>query len=288
MLLGCVDLRPPGGLGPGMAQDAAGAVDDAPSIAGDVVASDVSMSETPRFEVASVEAAREVLQRDKWPPNAMTDGGGADGPIEASATREALLVTDGSTQDPSEKRLAERLAQIGFTVRAVHDETLEAADAARAAVVVLPPVISGIAVARLRATAVPIVLMTVQGLAPLRMTGNVEDTHFGEIPDRRSLSIADSGHPLAAGLSGAVAATTTDQPMGWGAPTAAAVKVATPAIYPNRHSIFGYERGVALVDAQPAPDRRVFLWAVQQATVNALSAEGWALFDAAVRWAAAR
>ena len=97
--------------------------------------------------------------------------------------------------------------------------------------------------------------------------------------------IVASGHPLAASRSGEVRVVNQPRPFGYGQPVAAAVRIAT-IVEDQEVLIFGLEKGAA-GRFEPAPARRV-AWFGLETTYLSLNDNGWALFDAAVRWLTGR
>ena len=71
---------------------------------------------------------------------------------------------------------------------------------------------------------------------------------------------------------------------GFGVPGAGASVVATLVDEPQGCAIFGYEQGAPMIGLT-APARRVGYFLDIQASTR-LTSEGWALFDAAVKWTA--
>jgi glucose/arabinose dehydrogenase len=118
----------------------------------------------------------------------------------------------------------------------------------------------------------------------LGMTGALAGSDLGTAQDQ-SLAIAAPGHPLAAGLTGTVAVVKAPTTLSWGQPAASAV-VAARLDGTTQPAIFGYEKGAAMVDFT-APGRRVGFFLGNRA-VATQTLQGWALFDAAVRWASGR
>jgi hypothetical protein len=120
----------------------------------------------------------------------------------------------------------------------------------------------------------------------LGMTGPTLDTDWGALTlATTDLLVTDPSHPLAAGLSGTVTVMTPGTGLyGFGVPAAGAAKVATPAGKDGLYAIFGYERGADMAGLA-APARRVG-WFVDKDAATRLTASGWALFDAAVKWTA--
>lgn len=92
-----------------------------------------------------------------------------------------------------------------------------------------------------------------------------------------------AGHPLAAGLTGAITVVSMGSPLVWGNPAAAAEKVATFQAMNNKVAIFGYPKG-AMMTAGTAAARRVGFFATDVAS-SRLTDNGKKLLDAAIRWA---
>ena len=97
------------------------------------------------------------------------------------------------------------------------------------------------------------------------------------------IDIIDSSHPMAAGLSGTVQLYTSSQNVQFGEPSSAnAIEIAEKA--GTYHGLFfGYDQGVSM-PGMVAPARRVGI-GLGNGSATALTADGWALFDAAFAWA---
>jgi hypothetical protein len=103
-----------------------------------------------------------------------------------------------------------------------------------------------------------------------------------QVSGQTSVAIVTPGHPLAAGLSGTVVVSTAADTLPQGSPGAAAVVVARlPGT--TTASDFAYDTGVAM-PGLTAPARRVGLF-MGDNTAAIFTANGWAMFDAAVSWA---
>jgi hypothetical protein len=98
--------------------------------------------------------------------------------------------------------------------------------------------------------------------------------------NQTSVNVVGVSHPAAANLSGATQIYSAASGVYWGTPGPAAVVLARRIEVANRPAFFAYEGGSRLVGPETAHGRRV-------ATVNpknAVTTQGWAMFDAAVRW----
>ncbi|MFL5334784.1 MAG: hypothetical protein ACJ8H8_16745 [Geminicoccaceae bacterium] len=92
-------------------------------------------------------------------------------------------------------------------------------------------------------------------------------------------------HQMSAGvkLNTLAAVYGTSQGIGWGTPASSATKVAvTSDGNSSRATIFGYSGGAAMVGGFTAPARRVGYYVT---AANALTDQGWQMFDYAVDYA---
>ncbi|HJX29599.1 MAG TPA: hypothetical protein VJ885_16980, partial [Thermoanaerobaculia bacterium] len=158
------------------------------------------------------------------------------------------------------------------------------ADADNKAVVVVSSTVNPADVAaKFRTSIAPVVTWESRIFDDLGMTGPTAATDYGAAGNQSRLDIVQSGHPLAAGLTGRVTVTTAPTTLDWGKPGAGAAVVARLPGTANRVGIFGYERGAAMVGLT-APARRVGFF-LGDTAASSLTPQGWALFDAAIRWA---
>ncbi|UFU07372.1 right-handed parallel beta-helix repeat-containing protein [Ruania halotolerans] len=97
-----------------------------------------------------------------------------------------------------------------------------------------------------------------------------------------SMTVDSQAGDLAAGLAGSVDVTVRPTSLGSGGPLPGAQVAATFA--DGTSGQFAYETGVPLADGVPAPERRAFTFLMDR-TAQVVTSDGWALFDAAVRWA---
>jgi hypothetical protein len=118
------------------------------------------------------------------------------------------------------------------------------------------------------------------------MTPPGQEGHFTSNATR--LEVVAPRHPIAAGLTGPLQVTRAPGTLGWGQPGPGAVRVAT---FPDKNKrdlavIFAYERGAPMAGSVTrAPARRVGFF-MHPDLAPYLTDSGWALLDAAVRWAA--
>jgi hypothetical protein len=118
----------------------------------------------------------------------------------------------------------------------------------------------------------------------LGLTGPLLGTDQGTITEEQLVIAAR--HVMAAGLTGSVTVVKAPAIFSWGRPAASAAIVARAPGVGGEPLIFAYEKGAPMVGLN-APARRVGFF-LENTTASALTLDGWALFDAAVRWVTGR
>jgi DNA-binding protein YbaB len=246
----------------------------------------------PALAAATVAAINIALDKAKnlfeatVPPVIDEVTGGVSPPRLADARPKALLVIENAaTLRASDTLLRSRLVSLGFDVELRKAGNSASADANGRTLIVISESIQADDVnTKFTNAAVPMLICEPTTFRDLKMTGGVWQTDKGDVFDQDKLQIT-AGHPLAAGLSGLTTVTASKTKFIWGKPASAAVKVAAIAGQSNKWGIFGYDTGDAMVGMN-APARRVGFF-LGRDTPAVLNANGWALFDAAVRWATA-
>jgi hypothetical protein len=220
-------------------------------------------------------------------PEAPRDAGGdVDIPVNAPVPfpcGAALLVTS-SVGTPLDRPIVTRLTQLGCTVAQISDGTLAAGDATGKTVVVVSDTVDGSLVrTKLRMVTAGLLIMRPDVQDDNGMTGPGDGTDWARNSTEALMIINDPAHPLAAGLSGTIPFVTQAWPIGWGRCEPTAAKVGTIVGNPARCLIYGYETGTPMTGGFAAPGRRVG-FPIHADGVAKLNGNGWALFDAAVRW----
>ncbi len=202
----------------------------------------------------------------------------------ASPGGQALFVAGGTDLGPADAALVSRLESLGFTVGVVAAAASNTSDAdGKDLVLISSTVVSGQVATKFRDVAVPVLTWEAWLYDDFKMTPGGTNTGYGRIDGQSSVGVVDAGHPLAAGLSGSVGIVAGTSSMRWGAPAATASVVAVAEGDAAKALIFAYEAGAAMVGLV-APARRVGLPFFDDSAAS-FTAEGWALFDAAVAWA---
>jgi hypothetical protein len=198
--------------------------------------------------------------------------------VDVDAT--AVLVTAAATLDPAETKLVDRLESLGFGVTTVDAASSSYSSADNVSLVLLSPLAADTNLTtKFRNVATPVIVTKSSLLDDMAMT---TAANLGTASGQTSIAVAQPSHPMAAGRSGTVVVLSPAQTIGWGIGTASVIKVANQVSQTSRGTLLGYEKSAALNAGVVAAERRVgFLFCL----ANNLNADGWAFFDAAVRWA---
>ena len=212
------------------------------------------------------------------------------------AGKNILFVGDANgSQKSTDDKIASHLTSLGARVSFVDDSQEPMAFNGQDLVIISSTADDQLMDGRFRDAPVPVLTWNSGYLPRLGMTGTVEGRDFGttEAPDTY-LSMTNAPHPMSAGLNaGNFVATNKGRKMTWGHPGPSAAVIATPPGYPEKATIFGYEKGAMLATESTAPARRVAFFFqdssfdVIEAVAGGRDAQGLPLFDAAVRWAVA-
>jgi len=213
----------------------------------------------------------------------------------ASAATALLVGQTASASAYSDQAIKARLEALGFTVTVVNDTASTTSQATGMDLVYISSTVgSGNVTTKFRDVAVPVIVGEAGLYDDMQMTDvNQADppiNYLGSSSFHFRVKIVDANSPLAAGLPAGFVTTTFESSANlsyhWGAPAAAAMKVAEldSTTTPTGYTIFAYDTGAAMVGAN-APARRVGFFIGDFGFVN-LTDEGKRLFDAAVGWAA--
>jgi hypothetical protein len=179
--------------------------------------------------------------------------------------------------------MASRLKAHGFQVTFVSDKTVSAQTVAGADLVVISSSAeSGNLGVRLKDIPIPIFCIENgqfpnQGMTPAGK-GTGEDSVFSQT----AVAIIAPTSPLAGALTGNVTISSKPGELGWGAPLATAMNVATVVGQANHSAIFGYAKGDQMV-GMTAPARRAG-FAIREDLAANLSPDGIKLFDSILTW----
>lgn len=212
--------------------------------------------------------------------------GGAGAASEPECTGNALFVVGSEPLTRGDSAILDRLRGLGFVVSIIEATMVTTASAQSVDFVFISrSVRSPEVMASFREQPVPLFVTEYNLYASLGMTDSKTSASGGDTLESTELIIDDPTHPLAAGFSGTVTVLTAGKGQyGFGVPGGDAAVVATLQDEPQGCAIFAYEQGSTMVGLI-APARRVGYFLDIQASTR-LTAEGWTLFDAAVKWTA--
>jgi len=203
-----------------------------------------------------------------------------DTPPPPPSTKTAqLVVGDPANVTAGDAAIRDRLTSLGYSVT-VADDSAPASDATGKDVVLLSSTgDSGQLGTKYANLAQPLIVWKPYLFGPLEMTAAGQ---YG-IANGANITITDPASPLAAGRSGTIALTSQLANVPWGTPVASGHVVATRNGQPT---IFSFDRGAVLDDGRLAASCRLAIPAYHTAPAapTVYTADGWALFDAAVAW----
>ncbi len=204
--------------------------------------------------------------------------------VEAAVT--ALLVVGSmSPLTANDTALKGRLEQQGMSVTVKTTPQTSSGDANSKAIVVISDTVnSELLLATFRNTETPVLCQEPNVYDDMKMTGTVSGTDYGTVVAAQATITGT--HALAAGLNASTFSQTTvfthtaSVNQAFGVPAVSAIKVAFAPTDLTKKLVFGYAEDVTMVGGFVAPGRRVGMFG----EANSYTAEGWALFDAAVKW----
>lgn len=204
-----------------------------------------------------------------------------------TANKNVLYITrlDHRDREEDDKVIA-HLEQRGMVVKLV-DEDAPVSAAKGEDLVIISSVVSARDMVGTPFRDVPVPLLTWESdlFDSLRFTGQKKGEDFGEVAKEHYVNVVNAPSPIAGGVpAGKRWVYPRDDEMGWGKPGPGATIIATIAGEPTHAVVFAYEKGATMDYDFIAPARRVALF-LGNRSFEKLSADGNAIFDAAVNWA---
>ncbi|WP_088105416.1 pectate lyase [Halalkalibacter urbisdiaboli] len=184
----------------------------------------------------------------------------------------------------ADEKTIKHLESLGFSVTFTMDsEVISGDESDYSLVFVGESSNSGFIADKFKASTVPVVYAEPYALDDVHLS-SAQQGDFGSYENQTALNIADSSHPLAAGLSGSIKVYNKAGKINFGTPGEEADIIATVGDDDTKAAIFAYEEGSKNVQGEPVPARQVstFLFAGQE---DVVTADGWKLIDVSVKWA---
>jgi hypothetical protein len=208
--------------------------------------------------------------------------------VKAEVPFNAALLKQKEEVLADDRRIAEHLRGLGFVVTTA-DESAPAEAARGKDLIVISESVDAFPIGdKYTYLPVPVVCWENDLYDDLRMTGKRLNVDYGtnRTTKATTLRLVDAPHPMSAGLAGGMHTVFAEpREINWGRPGLGATIIATVPGEPEKVATFAYEKGATMDYDFPAPGRRVGLFTWQN-ELGSLTAEGRALFDAAVIWAA--
>jgi hypothetical protein len=203
--------------------------------------------------------------------------------VTVNSVGSALLVVGNTTLSAVDTAIKTRLQNLGLTVVVKSDTTSVSTDATGKKVVIISDSVTPANVnTKFKTVTIPVVTLDPQLFDDMGMCATAT-TNFGTAATQKSVTITNSTHPMAGGLTGTIQVTSANTTFGWGKLNANAVKIATLTTDATKATDFGYEADIVM-PGLTAPSRRVgFFYTVSS---TSLTTSGGLLFDNAVKWAA--
>jgi len=198
---------------------------------------------------------------------------------------DALLVVGSVSLNDGDAAVMSMLEAMDYTVTVVDDAASTTGDATGMDLVVLSSTVNSNSVAdKFRDVTVPVLNWEQALQDDMEMVDPGDSGARGTVNGQTQVAIVDSGHAMAAGLSGNVTVYSSSQKMSWGKPNGNAQTVAVLTGDSTRVVVYGYEIGAGMYSGLNAPARRVHLFLENNGAAY-LATDGVALFEAAVDWA---
>jgi hypothetical protein len=165
-----------------------------------------------------------------------------------------LFVVGNTTLSAGDQAHKTRMENLGFTVQVQASATSAASQATgKAAVWVSSTCPNGDIGNKFTNVTVPVAIQTAGIVDDMYMAVANRGTDGGSV----SAVVVTPSHPIAGGLSGTIALSTSAGSQAWGTGSGNAQNVLRTTASSTHHALFGYEQGVAM-DGLTAPRRRIF------------------------------
>lgn len=198
--------------------------------------------------------------------------------------KQILFVVGNTTLNGGDAAAKNRLEALGHSVITVGDVASQTSDANNKDLVVISSTCQSSNVnTKFRNVAVPVLVWESYLFDDMQMTSTTAGTHYGSISNQTQLTIANTNHFIASGLSGNPTIANATSTLTWGTPAPAASVVAHIVGNSSQASIFTYEAGDQM-QGLTAPARRVGFY-FTDATASEATTTSWTLFTAAVTYA---
>lgn len=204
-------------------------------------------------------------------------------PPATPAPQGILFVVGDTNLNNGDRAVRDRLQGQGYSVILVDDNAATTADATGKQLVLISSTSSSAAVGvKFRDVNVPVFVWEVALYDEMNMTSSANQ---GTQDNERRVRIINTSHPIASVFpTGNLNISGNNQSLTWGDPNNNADVIATIDNDTDLATIFTFETGRTMQNGAAAPARRVGFFFTNDTAAN-LNADGWTLFDRAIRWA---
>lgn len=207
-----------------------------------------------------------------------------DGP-NTICNNDLLFVVGNTNLNNGDIAAKNRMESLNFNVTVIDDNVVQTADGLnRGLIVISSTTNSGAVNTKFRDIDVPVVTWEAWLYDDMKMTEAGTNVGYGKYQYDSRAVMNDIMHPIAAGLTELVQVFNSDKSLNWGRPSEGANIIACLPGDETKVLVFAYEEGKQMVGLT-APARRVGFF-LRNSTPQHLTDAGWAMFDAAIIWAA--
>jgi hypothetical protein len=194
-----------------------------------------------------------------------------------------LFVVGNTTLGSGDLAVKNRLQSLGYSVTVKSDVASTTSDATGKGLVLISSTTNSTSVnTKFRNVTVPVMLYECYLFDDMKMTGTVDGTDLGVSSSVSQTKIL-LNHALTTGVTGTVSVFSGGTYVNWGKPGSAAIKAAVIPNSTTKHMLFAYDTGASMVGLT-APAKRIGFF-LENTNAGSLTANGWKLFDNAVKWA---
>lgn len=197
---------------------------------------------------------------------------------------DVLYVVGSTTLNSGDQAIYNRLTSAGHTVILKSQYSVQTSDATGKDLVLISSTVNSTNIgSKFRNVTIPVMCYESNLFDDMKMTNTSSGYDYG-VSSASKTEILLS-HPLTVGVTGTVSVFTGSTNNNWGKPSSSAIKAAKIPGSSYKYQVFGYETG-AQMSGLTAPARRIGFF-LEDANATMLTANGWKLFDNAVKWALA-
>ena len=214
------------------------------------------------------------------PPTATNTPIPTETAVPGSCSANIILFVGRTNPLPADDQaLVDQLISLGYSVPVLDERSISSADADGKDLVIISDSVNSRRVNTIFRDVTTPVMTWEAGLYDDMQLTESSNAALGFSTDQTQLTIINSVHPLADGLSGSVVALSSGSDFFWGEPSSNAIEIAE-SDDGSHLVIFAYESGAEMVGLT-APARRLAFF---NGDGDLYTAEGWQLFETAVSW----